>query len=69
MTSVLDPWEVDLSKIEIPLVMGNDLNVEKAEAYTKDLEDVSKLPVSLDFFNFFLLLIELHILFLELTKP
>ena len=29
--------------LEIPLVMENDGNVEKAEAYTKDLDDVSKL--------------------------
>lgn len=38
-----------MSELEIPLAMENDLNVEKAEAYTKDLEDVSKLQVSLDY--------------------
>lgn len=50
LTSVLDtPREVNMSELEIPLAMENDLNVEKAEAYTKDLEDVSKLQVSLDY--------------------
>lgn len=41
LTSVLDtPREVNMSELEIPLAMENDLNVEKAEAYTKDLEDI-----------------------------
>ena len=35
--------EVNMMDLEIPLVMENDGNVEKAEAYTKDLDDVSKL--------------------------
>ena len=38
-----------MSELDIPLVMENDVNVKKAEAYTKDLEDVSKLLVSLDY--------------------
>ncbi|KAM3700464.1 hypothetical protein ACJW31_05G100300 [Castanea mollissima] len=32
--------EVNMMDLEIPLVMENDGNVEKAEAYTKDLEDI-----------------------------
>ncbi|GFZ06133.1 hypothetical protein Acr_18g0003030 [Actinidia rufa] len=35
------PRDVDMTELEIPLVMENDVNVEKAEAYTKELEDVS----------------------------
>lgn len=35
--------EVNMMDLEIPIVMENDGNVEKAEAYTKDLDDVSKL--------------------------
>ncbi|XP_050287223.1 uncharacterized protein At4g18490-like [Quercus robur] len=32
--------EVNMMDLEIPLVMENDGNVEKAEAYTKDLDDI-----------------------------
>ena len=35
--------EVNMMDLEIPLVMENDGNVEKAEAYMKDLDDVSEL--------------------------
>ncbi|KAK9265621.1 hypothetical protein L1049_021505 [Liquidambar formosana] len=34
------PREVNMTELEIPLVMENDGNVEKAEAYTKELEDI-----------------------------
>lgn len=30
-----------MAELEIPLVLENDVNVEKADAYTKELEDVS----------------------------
>lgn len=30
-----------MAELEIPLVLDNDVNVEKADAYTKELEDVS----------------------------
>lgn len=29
-----------MTELEIPFVMENDVNVEKAEAYTKELEDI-----------------------------
>lgn len=32
----------NMMELEIPLVMENDGNVEKAEAYAKELDDVSK---------------------------
>ncbi|KAL7242316.1 hypothetical protein ACSBR1_014811 [Camellia fascicularis] len=34
------PQEVNMTELEIPFVMENDVNVEKAEAYTKELEDI-----------------------------
>ncbi|KAG5561820.1 hypothetical protein RHGRI_004761 [Rhododendron griersonianum] len=34
------PQEVNMAELEIPLVLENDVNVEKADAYTKDLEDI-----------------------------
>ena len=34
--------EVNMMELEIPFVMENDGNVEKAEAYMNDLDDVSK---------------------------
>lgn len=33
---------VNMKELEIPLAMENDENVEKAEAYAKQLEDVSE---------------------------
>ncbi|PSR98620.1 hypothetical protein CEY00_Acc25139 [Actinidia chinensis var. chinensis] len=39
--STLDiPQDVDMKELEIPLVTENDVNVEKAEAYTKELENI-----------------------------
>ncbi|TXG47525.1 hypothetical protein EZV62_026819 [Acer yangbiense] len=32
--------EINMTELEIPLAMENDGNVEKAEAYTKELEDI-----------------------------
>ena len=37
------PCMVNVMELEIPSAMETDENVEKAEAYTKELEDVSKL--------------------------
>lgn len=36
-----------MAELEIPLVLENDGNVEKAEAYTKELEDVSESDLTL----------------------
>lgn len=33
-------------ELEISSLLENDGNVKKAEAYTKELEDVSKLPIN-----------------------
>jgi hypothetical protein len=41
------PREVNMMELEIPLVMETDGNVEKAEAYTKELDSVSKLLITL----------------------
>lgn len=35
------PRVTNMMELEIPLVMENDGNVEKAEAYAKELDDVS----------------------------
>lgn len=36
------PGKTNIAELEIPLVMKKDENVEKAEACTKELENVSK---------------------------
>lgn len=41
------PREVNMMELEIPFVMETDGNVEKAQAYTKELDDVSKLLLTL----------------------
>lgn len=54
LNSVPDiPGEVNMSELDITLVMESDQNVKKAEGYTKDLEDVSKLHVSLDYYYYY----------------
>ena len=41
------PPEVNMTELEFPLLMETDGNVEMAEAYTKKLDDVSKLLFTL----------------------
>jgi hypothetical protein len=47
------PREVNMMELEIPLVMETDGNVEKAEAYTKELDSVSKLLITLSAIKWF----------------
>lgn len=39
------PQKVNVMEYEISSILENDGNVEKAEAYAKELEDVSKLLI------------------------
>lgn len=41
-TSGLDSREINMGELEITVGMENDRNVESAEAYTKELENVSE---------------------------
>lgn len=39
------PQKMNVMELEISSLPENDGNVEKAEAYTRELEDVSKVPI------------------------
>ena len=41
------PCAINVMELDIPSVMEDDGNVEQAEAYAKELEDVSKLSLLL----------------------
>lgn len=46
-SSIENPHVPNTMELEISLVLENDRNVEKAEAYSQQLEDVSELQIIL----------------------